>query len=243
MVSKFKSVLQDYKLLLNNVPTLVTTTFVLSTVIMNIMAGKLIFTVGNVSFTGGFLLSAIPFLCMDCTAKRFGARAAIMLNILSAVGNIFAVVMFAIVAAIPTPNQDYTAFNSIVGGVWFISVSSIIAFVASGVANSLINSAIGKLFNKTSAVEFYSRSFVSTFIGQAIDNFLFLFLTYTVFAPKVWGLGPMTVLTCFVTAVIGGIIELLVEVVLGPCGFAIVKSWEKDEVGKQYIEAHKDDKL
>lgn len=243
MQSKIKSVLLDYKLLLNNVPALVTTIFVLSTVMMNIMAGKIIFTVGNVAFTGGFILSAMPFLCMDCTAKRFGARAAIMLNILSAVGNIFAVVMFAIVAAIPTPNQDYTAFNTVIGGVWFISVSSIIAFVLSGVANSLINSAIGKLFNKTSAVEFYSRSFVSTFVGQAIDNFLFLFLTYTVFAPIFWHMDPMPLLTCFVTAVIGGIIELLVEVVLGPCGFAIVKNWERDNVGHDYIEAHQNDKL
>ena len=243
MQSKIKSVLLDYKLLLNNVPALVTTTFVLSTVLMNILAGKIIFSFGNVALTGGFVLSAMPFLCMDCTAKRFGARAAIMLNILSAVGNIFAVVLFAIVAAIPTPGQDYTAFNQVIGGVWFISVSSIIAFVVSGVANSLINSAIGKMFNKTSAAEFYSRSFVSTFIGQAIDNFLFLFLTYTVFAPVFWFMDPMPVLTCFVTAVIGGFIELLVEVVLGPCGFAIVKSWERDEIGKAYIEAHKDDKL
>lgn len=243
MVSKIKSVLSDYKLLLNNVPALVTTTFVLSTVLMNIMAGKIIFSIGNVAFTGGFILSAMPFLCMDCTAKRFGARAAIMLNILSAVGNIFAVVLFAIVAAIPTPNQDYTSFNSIIGGVWFISVSSIIAFVVSGVANSLINAAIGKMFNGTSAAEFYSRSFVSTFIGQALDNFLFLFLTYSVFAPVFWKMDAMPVLTCIVTAIVGGLIELLVEVVLGPCGFAIVKNWEKENIGHEYIEAHKDDKL
>lgn len=242
MISKFKSVLQDYKLLLNNVPALVTTTFVLSTVMMNIMAGKIIFSLGNVSFTGGFLLSAMPFLCMDCTAKQFGARAAIMLNILSAVGNLFAVVMFAIVAAIPT-QQDYSAFNSIIGGVWFISFSSIVAFVASGVANSLINSAIGKMFNKTSAKEFYARSFVSTFVGQAIDNFLFLFLTYAVFAPIFWHMDKMPILTCLMTAIVGGLIELLVEVALGPCGFAIVKSWERDGVGRAYIEAHKDDKL
>lgn len=243
MVSKFKSVLQDYKLLLNNVPALVTSTFILSTVIMNVLAGKIIFSLGNVAVTGGFLLSAMPFLCMDCTTKRFGARAAIMLNILSAVGNIFAVVLFAIVAAIPTPNQDYTAFNTVVGGVWFISVASIVAFVVSGVANSLINSAIGKMFNGTSAAEFYSRSFISTFIGQAIDNFLFLFLTYTVFAPAIWHMDAMPVLTCLVTGAVGGLVELVAEVVLSPAAFSIVKSWERDNIGHEYIEAHKDDKL
>lgn len=242
MVSKFKSVLQDYKLLLNNVPALVTTTFVLSTVLMNIMAGKIIFSIGNVAVTGGFILSAMPFLCMDCTAKRFGARAAIMLNILSAVGNIFAVVLFAVVAAIPT-EQDYTAFNTVIGGVWFISVASIVAFVVSGIVNSLINSAIGKMFNGTSAAEFYSRSFVSTFVGQAVDNLLFLFLTYTVFAPIFWGMAPMPALTCIVTGVVGGLVELVAEVVLSPCAFSIVKSWERDNIGHEYIEAHMDNKF
>ena len=102
MVSKFKSVLQDYKLLLNNVPALVTSFFILCTCLMNIMAGKIIFSFGNVNLTGGFLLSAIPFLCMDVVVRRFNARAGIMLNILSALGNLFAVAMLAIVAAIPT---------------------------------------------------------------------------------------------------------------------------------------------
>lgn len=237
-MQKIKSVLSDYRLLLDSVPALVTSIFILSTVMMNIMAGKIIFSIGNVAFTGGFILSAMPFLCMDCTAKRFGARAAIMLNILSALGNIFAVVMFAIVAVIPT-EQDYSAYNTVIGGVWFISVSSIIAFVVSGVANSLINAAIGKLFgNRTSAKEFYTRSFASTFVGQALDNFIFLFLTYGVFAPIFWHMDPMPFLTCLVTAIIGGLIELLVEVVLGPCGFAIVKDWEARDIGRAYIDAH-----
>lgn len=242
MVSKIKSVLQDYKLLLNNVPTLMTMTFVIGTIAMNVAAAKIIFNFANVALTGGFIISFLPFLAMDTVTKRMGARASIMLNVLSAVFNVLFVIFMAIVAAIPT-ETPYPEFNYIFSGVWFIVVASTIAFVVSGVANSLINSAIGKMFNKTSAVEFYSRSFVSTFVGQAIDNFLFIFLTYTVFAPAVWGLDPMPVLTCLGTAVVGGLIELLLEVVFGPLGLLIVKQWEKDNIGHEYIEAHKDDKF
>lgn len=240
-MSKIKAVVADYKVLLRNVPALVTVAFVLGTVLMNLMAGKIIFYVGNVSLTGGFLLSFLPFLCMDAITKRFGARASIMLNILSAVGNLFAVVMLAIVAAIPTPGQDYTEFNYVFGGVWFIALSSTVAFIASGVVNSLLNAAIGKLFKKTSAIEFYSRSFISTFIGQAVDNFLFIFLTYTIFAPIFWSLTPLPILTCIGTAVVGGAIELLVEVLFGPLGYKIVKNWEKYNIGKEYIELHSKD--
>lgn len=242
MVSRFKSVLQDYKLLLNNVPTLMTMTFVIATIAMNNAAAKIIFTFSNTAFTGGFLISFVPFLAMDTVTKRMGARASIMLNILSAVFNALFVIFMAIVAAIPTATP-YPEFNYIFSGVWFIVVASTIAFVVSGIVNSLLNSAIGKLFSKTSAAEFYSRSFVSTFVGQAIDNFLFIFLTYTVFAPIFWKLDPMPITTCIGTAIVGGLIELLLEVVFGPLGLLIVKRWEKEGIGHEYIEAHANDKF
>lgn len=243
-MNSIKKVVADYKLLLENVPATMTLIFVVSTVLMNIAAGKIIFNVGSVAVTGGFLLSYMPFLAMDTVTRRMGARASIMLNILSAIFNAFTVIFLAIVAAIPT-KEDYSQFNYVCGGVWFIALSSTIAFVVSGVANSLINAAIGRLFKGegVKAVEFYSRSFISTFIGQAIDNFLFLFLTYTVFAPIFWKLNPMPVLTCFGTAIVGGFIELLLEVAFGPLALHIVKCWERDNIGHEYIEAHKDDIL
>lgn len=238
MFSKIKEIVLDYKLLLDNVPTMVTVVFILTTVLMNMMAAKIIFYVGGAAFSGGFLLSALPFLCMDTVTKRMGARASIMLNILSAVGNLFAVVMLAIVAAIPTVD-DYSQFNYIFGGVWFIALSSTIAFVASGVVNSILNAAIGKLFkNGTSILEFMSRSYISTFIGQAIDNFLFIWLTYGVFAPIFWKTTPLSIPSCIGTAIIGGAVELIAEIVLSPVAYRIVRRWEEAGIGEKYIAAH-----
>lgn len=245
MTSKIKSVLEDYKLLLNNVPTLMTLTFVLSTVLMNLAAAKIIFNFGNVALTGGFIISFAPFLAMDTVTHHFGARASIMLNLLSALGNVFTVIFLSIVAAIPTPGHDYTAFNSIHGAVWFIALSSTVAFIVSGIANSLLNALIGKLFRNhtnSSAIFFY-RAYVSTFVGQAIDNFLFIGLTYSVFAPRFWGSDPMSLMTCIGTAIVGGAIELLLEVIMGPIGLVIVRRWEKEGVGQQYIQAHSSDRL
>ena len=238
MGTKIKSLVEDYKVLLRNVPALVTVAFVCGTIAMNLMASKIILNAWNVAITGGFILSWLPFLCMDTTAKRFGARAAIMLNILSAVGNVLFVILFAIVAAIPT-ETPYAEFNYIYGSVWFIVVASTVAFVISGIVNSLLNSAIGKLFkNKTSVAEFSARSFISTFVGQAVDNFLFIWLLYGVFAPIFWGTDPIPILTCVGTAIVGGLFELLAEVVLSPVGYKIVKNWESDKVGQEYVDLH-----
>lgn len=239
MISKTKSLLNDYKVLLRNIPALVTVAFVLGTVVMNLAASKIIFNAWNVAVTGGFILSWLPFLCMDTVTKRFGARASIMLNVLSAVGNVLVVLFLAIVAAIPT-EQPYPEFNYIFGSVWFIVLSSTVAFVVSGVINSLLNAAVGKLFKKNpdSGLAFFIRSYVSTFVGQALDNFIFIAGVYVVFAPIFWDMEPLPILTCCGTAILGGFFELLVEVVFSPIGLRIVRSWDKNNVGYEYIKLH-----
>lgn len=237
-MSKIKSILKDYKLLLNNVPVLMTIFFIVATIVMNIGAGKIILTWGSLSITGGFLLSWAPFLAMDTITRRMGARASIMLNILSAVFNVFTVLILWLIAAIPTA-QPYKEFNYVFSGVWFIVVGSTVAFIVSGVINSLINVAIGKAFKKNpdGALAFFLRSWVSTYIGQFIDNFLFLFIVYVIFAPIYWGMS-LPVLTCIVTGLLGALIELGAEAILTPLGYHIVKKWERDGIGQQYIDAH-----
>lgn len=238
MISKIKSLVEDYKVLLRNVPALVTVVFVIGTFAMNAAAAKLVANVGVVACTGGIFLSWLPFLCMDTISKHFGARASILLNILSSVFNILITIFLAIVAAIPT-EQDYSAFNSVYSAVWFIVLSSNVAFILSGVVNSLLNVTIGKLFkNRTSAKEFFARSAISTFVGQVVDNFLFMWLLYGVFAPIYWGMESMSVWTCLGTGVLGGLLELLCELILAPVGYKIVKKWERERIGQEYIDLH-----
>jgi len=234
-----KKIIEEYKVLLRSVPAFVTSFFILATVLMNLSASKIIYNTFNVAVTGGFLLSWVPFLCMDSVTKRFGARAAILLNILSAIGNLFAVVFLAIVAAIPTPGSDYTAFNNTFGCVWFIALSSTIAFVVSGIVNSLLNAAIGKLFKKNpdGKLAFFTRAYISTFIGQALDNFIFMAGVYCVFAPIYWNMS-LPILTCIGTAVMGGLFELLVEVVFSPIGYLSSKRWADEKIGQEYIDRY-----
>lgn len=236
-MSKIKNIINDYKVLLRNIPALVTVAFVLGTVLMNLAASKIVFNAMNVAVTAGFFLSWLPFLCMDTVTKRFGARASIMLNIFSAVGNLFAVLFLAIAAAIPTPGSDYTSFNSVFGSVWFIVLCSTLAFVISGVVNSLMNAAIGKIFKKNpdGKLAFFTRAYISTFIGQALDNFIFMAGVYCVFSPIYWNMS-LPVITCVGTAIVGGFFELLVEVIFSPFGYLVAKKWDREHVGQEYVD-------
>ena len=234
-----KKIIEEYKVLLRSVPAFITSFFILATVLMNLSASKIVYNAFNVAVTGGVLLSWVPFLCMDSVTKRFGARAAILLNILSALGNLFAVIFLAVVAAIPTPGSDYAAFNSTFGCVWFIALSSTVAFVVSGIVNSLLNAAIGKLFRKNpdGKLAFFTRAYISTFIGQALDNFIFMAGVYCIFAPIYWNMS-LPVLTCVGTAIVGGLLELLVEVIFSPIGYVASKKWAEEHVGQEYVDKY-----
>ena len=240
MKSKVTNLVEEYKLLLSSVPALITTFFVLSVVIMNLMAAKVIFQLGDwVAGDGGFLISWIPFLCMDSVTKRFGAKASIMLNVLAAGINICCVALFGVVAAIPGNGEDFSAFNQIFGLTWFIVLGSMTAFVVSGIFNSIVNAAIGKMFKKhpNGKLAFFTRSYISTFLGQTLDNFIFAFIVYYCFAPIYWGFG-FKFITCVGAAFAGGLLELLMEVVFGPIGYKVCKDWDAGDVGKEYIEKY-----
>ena len=242
MKNKIKSILEEYELLLNSIPSMVTTAFILSLVLMNLMANKIIFTTGTLGAAdGGLLLSWIPFLCGDIITKRYGAKATIMLNNLSAAVNVICVIFFHIVTLFPGNGEDFSAFNQVFGCVWFILLGSTIANILSGIADSFINILIGKAMegNKHPKLEYYLRSYVSTILGQWLDNFLFAFIVFHIFAPIYWGWGFSFTL-CLTTGFLGAIMELIMESVFGPVGYRILKKWEEKGIGNEWIEKHKE---
>ena len=242
-MSKVKAIIEDYKLLLRSIPGIITTFFCISIVLMNVLANKVILNLPFVAGDGGLVLSWIVFLCMDTVTKRYGAKAANKLNVIGLIVSLFFVGVFALVSAVQIEvgceHVDYSAFNSVFSATWFVVLGSSIAFITSGVVNNLINEAVGRGFKKNpdGKLAFYCRSYVSTFIGQCVDNFLFAFIVFVIFAPKYWGFS-LTITQCIGSAVLGGITELIMEVIFSPIGYKISKSWKKDNVGSEYLERH-----
>ena len=223
-------------LLLRSIPSIVVALFVTSVITMNILANKTIVNIEYLAIDGGILVSWLSFLSMDIVTKHFGPRASTRMSIFAMLVNLLACLIFYIVSIIPT-ETDYSAFNSIIGGTWFILLSSATAFLCSAIINNVLNYSLGKLFknNPDGKLAFVTRSYISTFIAQFFDNFIFSILTFMVFAPIFWDGFSWTFIQCVTCSLIGAGLELLFEVVFSPIGYMVCKNWRKNDIGKEYF--------
>ena len=231
---------QEFKLtvlLLRAIPSPAVALFVVSVITMNLLANKTIFQSDIIAIDGGILVSWLSFMSMDVVTKHFGPKASTRMSIFAILVNLLTCLIFWIVSIIPTPNEDYAAFNSIIGGTWFILLSSTIAFLASAIINNFMNYAIGKMFknNPDGKLAYISRSYISTFIGQFFDNFIFAILTFMVFAPIFWDGFHWTLLQCFTCSILGALLELLMEIIFSPFGYWVGRNWAKSKVGEEYF--------
>ena len=238
---------KDWKLMLRSVPSLIVMLFCVSVVIMNLMAGKTIVLTDPSWFgvTGGILLSWIPFLCMDILNKSYGAKVATKINILALGVNLFCVGVFELVTRIQVgvvPEMDIArieAFNGTFKQTWQILTASSIAFLVSGIFNNVLNAGIAKLYKNdpNDKKEYYARSYGSTIIAQFIDNFVFTSLAFLVFFKLSLGSSfGWTIWTVLGSATFNAILELVMEVIFSPFGYKVCKKWEKENVGKEYLD-------
>ncbi len=235
--ARVKDAYKESTLLLRSIPSPLVAVFVTAVITMNILANKTLVQNDFIAIDGGILVSWATFLCMDVVTKHFGPKAATKLSIFAMFVNLFVCLIFYLVSIIPT-KTDFSAFNTIIGGTWFILLSSTIAFLASAIINNFLNYAIGKLFKKNpdGKLAYVSRSYISTFIAQFADNFIFASLTFMVFAPIFWDGFSWTFVQCLTCSILGAILELVFEVIFSPIGYIIIKNWKKNQVGREYFE-------
>ena len=129
----------EFKLLLRSIPATVVTLFVVSVICMNLLANKTLLQLDWIALDGGILISWLSFMCMDIITKYFGPKASNKVAVLASAINVLTCLIFYIASIIPSNANDYTAFDSIFGGTWFILLGSTIAFLLSAVINNFIN--------------------------------------------------------------------------------------------------------
>lgn len=238
-LSYYKRAFKETVILLRNIPSPVVALFVVSIISMNLLANKTIYQTTYLAIDGGILLSWLTFLCMDMVTKHFGPRASTRMSIFAMFVNLLACLLFYIASIIPTNDvmADYTEFNRIIGGTWFILLSSAIAFISSALINNILNFSIGKLFknNPDGRLSFYVRSYVSTFVAQFFDNFIFSILTFMLFAPIFWDGFSWTLIQCVTCSLVGAAVELACEVIFSPIGYIVTRRWRKEGVGEAYF--------
>ena len=225
-------------LLLRNIPSTVVSLFVVSVICMNLLANKTLVQTSWIALDGGILVSWLSFMCMDITTKHFGPKASTKVALLASGINVLTCLIFYVVSIIPSNADDYTALNSILGGTWFILLGSTIAFLVSAVINNVLNWLIGQAFRKNpdSKRAYAAQTYISTFIGQFLDNLIFSVIVFMFFAPIYWDGFHWTLLQCVMCALTGAVAELIMEVGFSPIGYMIVKKWKKHDVGKEYLD-------
>ncbi len=238
MKNRIRQELLEFKILIRSIPATVVTLFVVSVICMNLLANKTLLQLDWIALDGGILISWLSFMCMDMITKHFGPKASNRISVLAAAINLLTCLIFFVASIIPSTAADYSAFDGIFGGTWFILLGSTVAFLASAVINNTLNFLIGKCFSKDpdGKLAFAARTYVSTFVGQFLDNFIFSVIVFVGFAPIFWGGFSWTVLQCAMCALTGAVAELLMEVAFSPVGYRISKKWRQDAVGKDYLE-------
>lgn len=234
----FKKIWGDYKVLLRSIPASTVTLFIVSVIMMNLLANKELISLPWLALDCGFAVSWVSFLCMDMVCKRFGARASIMVSVMALGVNLAVSLVFWLLTLTPGMWGAYydtglaevnDALNATIGGTWYVVLGSSCAMLASSVVNSLLNQAIGRLEHKNTFGAFALRSYVSTGIAQFVDNLVFAIIVSHTFFGWTW----LQVLTCSLT---GAVAELLCEVFLSPVGYRVVRGWERENVGELYLQ-------
>ncbi len=235
-----KETLEDYKILLRSIPASTITVFVVSVILMNLLANKELVSFPYLALDCGFTLSWVAFLCQDMICKRFGPKASVKVSIMALACNLAVSLLFWLVSLAPGMWGAYyttesievnAALNSTIGGSWYVVLGSSVAMLCSSFVNSHVNQFIGHLTDDGTFAKFALRSYVSTGVGQFVDNLVFaLIVSYNFF-----GWTPVQVITCSIT---GALAELACEILLSPVGFRVATGWEREGVGEDYVQKH-----
>jgi len=229
---------EEFRILLRSIPATVVTLFVVSVICMNLLANKTLMQLDWIALDGGILISWLSFMCMDIITRHFGPKASNRISVLAAAINLLTCLIFFVASAIPSNAGDYSAFDGIFGGTWFILLGSTAAFLASAVINNTLNWLIGRGFRKNpdGKLAYAARTYISTFIGQFLDNFMFSVIVFVFFAPIFWDGFHWTILQCAMCALTGAVAELIMEISFSPIGYRITQRWQAENIGKEYLD-------
>ncbi len=238
LIEKIRLEHTETKILFRCIPSTVVSLFVVSVICMNLLANKTLIQNDWIALDGGVLISWLSFMCMDIITKYFGPKASNKVAVLASMINLLTCFIFFIASIIPSDANDYTALNKILGGTWFILFGSTVAFLVSAIINNLLNWLIGKAFYKNpyGKSAYATSAYISTLIGQFVDNLIFSVIVFIFFAPIYWNGFHWTFLQCVMCALTGAVAELIMEILFSPFGYHIVTKWKEHNVGQEYLD-------
>lgn len=242
MIKFIKNECKDISILLKSIPAPIFALFVIAIIAMNLLANKSVdIPYSWLALDCGIIVSWIAFMTNDIIVKHFGPKAATKISIIALLINFLICLLFFLASKIPgTWGESYVdgseeiinqAINKTFGGTWYVVFGSAMAFLISAIVNNVVNYGLGLIIKKNpnGFKAFAIRSYISTGVGQFVDNFCFALIVSHVF----FGWSILQCITCSLT---GMLFELLFEVVFSPIGYKICNKWKNENVGQLYFD-------
>jgi queuosine precursor transporter len=177
---------------------------------------------GGIFTDGGAFLFPLTYIVGDVLAEVYGlrqAKRAIWVGF--ALGALASLTFLAVGAAPPGPGyENQEAFLAVLGFVPRIVLASLAGYLAGQLLNAYV---VVKIKERTKERHLWARLIGSTVVGEFADTALFCFIAFVGVFPT-WG-GLISY------AVAGYVYKVMVEVILLPATYAVIRAIKKREPG------------
>ncbi|HJV15674.1 MAG TPA: queuosine precursor transporter [Propionibacteriaceae bacterium] len=178
------------------------------------------FVGGGIFTDGGAFLFPLTYIVGDVLAEVYGfrqAKRAIWVGF--ALGALASLTFLAVGAAPPGPGyENQEAFVAVLGFVPRIVLASLCGYLAGQILNAYV---VVKIKERTKERHLWARLIGSTVVGEFADTMLFCFIAFVGVFPS-WG-------SLISYAIAGYVYKVLVEVILLPATYAVIRAIKKRE--------------
>lgn len=190
----------------------------------NLFETKL-FTLWNISLTGGVIIFPVSYIINDCLVEVYGYRKSRLVIWTGFAMNFFVVLMAQIVRVLPdSPFWDGGEhFNYVFAMAPRVTLASLLAFVSGSTVNALIMS---KMKVASKGRGFSLRAILSTIGGESVDSLIFFPIAF-------WGIGMTEMLRLMVTQIVA---KTMYEIIILPVTNIVVRKLKSIEGEDVYDE-------
>lgn len=201
---------------------ILTTLFVVSLLVSNIITSKQVLLPFGITMTGAVFIFPITYVLSDLFSEVYGYKWSRFTCYLAFAMNLFMVTVFSLVIITPAPEYwtNQVAFQTVLGNTPRILFASLLAFVV----GDFVNDRVFKVFKDKHPHDhrgFGFRAILSSFCGELVDSLIFLPLAF---------LGEMPVETLITMTIAQVVIKTGYEVLILPLTKFIVLEVSKYEL-------------
>jgi len=194
------------------------TAFVVCLLLSNLVAGKLIDVFGIV-LPAAVILFPVTYILGDIFTEVYGFRASRRVIWSGFACNVFAVLVYYAVIALPFPDYWHAqdAYSAVLGTTLRILIASLTGYLFGEFLNSIV---LSKMKVMTGGKRLWSRTMLSSVVGVAFDTVIFITVAF-------WGVYEASVIWKMV--VFQYVWKLCYEAVLTPLIVFVIKRVKKFE--------------